>query len=67
MGMTPADPAAPRRQGTNKASPPPGTGRTAKIPADRMQGMYQSGEQSGYPCNGTKRARIGKASGYTHR
>ena len=29
--------------------------------------MHQSGEQSGRPGNGTKRARIGKASGSTDR
>jgi hypothetical protein len=33
----------------------------------RMRGMHQSGEQSGWPRNGTKRARIGKASGSTDR
>ena len=31
------------------------------------QGIPQSGEPSGRPCNGTKRARIGKASGSTDR
>lgn len=51
-------PAHPGRAGTNKASPPPGTSSTAKnrpIGARRRAG------------NGTKRARTGKASGYTHR
>jgi hypothetical protein len=32
-----------------------------------MHGMHQSGEQSGRPLNGTKRARIGKASGSADR
>ena len=32
-----------------------------------MHGMHQSGEQSGRPRNGTKRARIGKASGSADR
>jgi hypothetical protein len=32
-----------------------------------MHGMHQSDEQSGCPCNGTKRARIGKANGSTDR
>jgi hypothetical protein len=36
-------------------------------PAARMRGMDQSGEQSGRPRNGTKRARIGKASGSADR
>ena len=36
-------------------------------PAAGMQGMHQSDGQSGCPCNGSKRARIGKASGSTDR
>jgi hypothetical protein len=36
-------------------------------PAPGMHGMRQSDEQSRRPRNGTKRARIGKASGSTDR
>ena len=32
-----------------------------------MRGVHQSGEQSGQPRNGTKRAQIGKESGSTDR
>ena len=53
--------------GTNKARPPPGASRTAKNRPTGMRGIRQSGEQSRCPGNGTKRARIGKASGYSHR
>jgi hypothetical protein len=43
------------------------TGKLAEQQTLNMRAHRLSGEQSGYPCNGTKRARIGKASGYTHR
>jgi hypothetical protein len=66
--MVRADPAACPAAGTNKASPPPSASRMAKnrtgrpgCPANR------SDEQSRRPGNGTKRARIGRASGYTDR
>ena len=53
--------------GTNTTSPPPSWSSTAEKPPAGMHGMYQSGEQFGCPRNGTKRARIGKASGSTDR
>jgi hypothetical protein len=53
--------------GTNKTSPPSVASRTAENRPPGMRGMHQSGEQSGGPRNGTKRARIGKASGSTNR
>ena len=53
--------------GTNKARPPSIASRTAENRPPGMHGMHQSGEQSGRPHNGTKRARIGKASGSTDR
>ena len=53
--------------GTNKASPPSAS-RTAKNRTSRQAcPAHQSDEQSRRPDNGTIRARIGKASGYTHR
>ena len=57
----------PRAAGTNKTSPPSVASRTAENRPPGMRGMHQSGEQSGRPRNGTKRARIGKASGSTDR
>ena len=53
--------------GTNKTSPPSVASRTAENRPTGMRGMHRSGEQSGRPGNGTKRARIGKASGSTDR
>ena len=53
--------------GTNKTSPPSVASRTAENRLPGMRGMHQSGEQSGGPRNGTKRTRIGKASGSTDR
>ena len=53
--------------GTNTTSPPPSWSSTAEKPPAGMRGMHQSGEQSGHPRNGTKRARIGKASGSADR
>jgi hypothetical protein len=53
--------------GANKTSPPSIASRTAENRLPGMHGMHQSGEQSGRPRNGTKRARIGKASGFAHR
>ena len=50
-----------------KPRPPPIASRTAQNRPPGMRGMHQSGEQSGCPGNGTKRARIGKASGFTDR
>ena len=47
--------------GPNKASPPPGASRTAK---NRPAGM---GGGVRRPGNGTKRVRIGEASGFAHR
>ena len=41
--------------------------RTTKNRPAEVHGMRQSDEQSRRPDNGTKRAQIGKASGYTHR
>jgi len=52
---------------TNKTCPQPSASRTPENWAARMHGMHQPDEQSGCPCKGTKRARIGRASGYTHR
>ena len=57
----------PRAAGTNKPSAPSIASRTAENRPPGMRGMHQSGEQSGWPRNGTKRARIGKASGSTNR
>ncbi len=72
-GTRPPPPWQPRREGAGRSgSLPrpqvrtrparrPSWSRTAeKLPAG-MHGMHQSGEQSGGPCNGTKRARIGRA------
>jgi hypothetical protein len=53
--------------GTNKTSPPSIASRPAENRPPGMRGMHQSGEQSEYPRNGTKRARIGRASGSTDR
>ncbi len=54
--------------GTNKASPPPSTSRTAKNRTGRPGcPAHQSDEQSRRADNRTKRAQIGKASGCTHR
>ncbi len=53
--------------GTNKTSLPPSASRTAKNRPAGMRGIHQSDEQAGCPGNGTKRARIGKASGSTDR
>jgi hypothetical protein len=53
--------------GTNKTSLPPSASRTAKKPPPGMHGRHQPGEQAGCPDNGTKRARIGKASGSADR
>ncbi len=65
--MAQADPSASPAARTNKTSPPPVASRTAEIRPPGMHGMHQPGEQSGRPRNGTKRARIGKASGSTDR
>src|ERR1017187_1560978 len=62
-----ADPAACPAAGTNKTSPPPSASRTPENRTARMRGMHQPDDQSGRPYKGTKRARIGKGSGYTHR
>jgi len=57
-----------RAAGTNKPSPPPSASRTAKNRTGRPgYPAHQSDEQSRRPDNGTKRAQIGEASGYTHR
>ena len=53
--------------GTNKTSAPSIASRTAGNRLLGIYGMHPSGEQSGCPDNGTKRARIGKASGSTDR
>jgi hypothetical protein len=53
--------------GTNKTSLPPSASRTAQNRPTGMHGIHQSSEQSGGPCNGTKRAPIGKASGSADR
>jgi hypothetical protein len=66
--MVRADPAACPGRSTNKASPPPSASRTAKNKTGRPGcPAHQLDEQSRRPDNGTKRAQIGKASGYTHR
>ena len=57
----------PPAAGTNKTRPPSIASRTAENRPSRIRGMHQSGEQSRGPRNGTKRARIGKASGSTDR
>ena len=57
----------PPAAGTNKTSPPSVASRTAENRSPEMRGMHRSGEQSGRPRNGTKRARIGKASGSADR
>ena len=63
MGMVPIWQPAPAA-GTNKASPPP----REQDGEERNWPTGMSGkEQSRRPDNGTKRAQIGKASGYTHR
>ena len=67
MGMVPNRQPAPAA-GTNKASTPPSASRTATNGTGRPGcPAHQSDEQSRRPDNGTKRAQIGKASGYTHR
>ena len=53
--------------GTNKTSPPSSASRTAENRLPGMRGMHRSGERSGCPDDGTKRARIGKASGSADR
>lgn len=64
-GMAPIWQPAPAA-GTNKTSPPPSASRTPENRTARMRGMHQPDDQSGRPYKGTKRARIGKGSGYTH-
>jgi hypothetical protein len=66
--MARADPVVGPGAGAYKTSqPPPSASRTAQNRPAGMRGIHQSGEQSGRPRNGTKRARIGKASGSTDR
>ena len=52
---------------TNKTRPPSIASRAVENQPPGMRGTHQSGEQSGGPCNGTKRTRIGKASGFADR
>ena len=65
--MARADAKACPAAGTSKTSPPSVASRTAENRPPGMRGMHQSSEQAGSPRNGTKRARIGKASGSTDR
>jgi hypothetical protein len=53
--------------GTNKTGPPSIASRTAENRPPGIHDMHQSDWQSGRPRNGTKRARIGIASGSTDR
>ena len=65
--MARADPEGRPGRGYEQDQPAAQREQNGAEPADRMRGIHQSGEQSGCPCNGTKRARIGKASGSTDR
>ena len=53
--------------GTNKTSLPPSANRTAKKPAAGCMAYTSQTSRLGARDNGTKRARIGKASGSTDR
>ena len=78
-GTRPPPPCQPRREGAGRSGSlprPQVRTRPARRPAGAARrrnrrpgcrGMHQSGEQFGRPRNGTKRARIGKASGSTDR
>ena len=62
-----ADPAACLSRRYEQDQPAAQLGRTAENRPPGMHGMHQSDGAVRAPCNGTKRARIGKASGYTNR
>ena len=51
----------------HQGQPPPGASRTAKNGTGQGVRPIKSDEQSRRPGNGTKRAQIGKASGFAHR